>query len=124
MSAEDDLKRLEETWVAAVEGNDAEAAQVILADDFILSSAGGVGRWVPRDEWLATLEKIDTRAFGLSAVESRVFGDTAVVKLNARWEASIDDHDLTGDYAIVDVFTRQRGTWQVSWRISQRLTES
>ena len=124
MTVEDDLRRLEEAWVAAVEGNDLEAADAILAEDFVLSSAGGLGPWVPRDEWLARLERIDTRAFGVSEVEPRVFGDLAVAKLRARWEASVDDRDLTGDYAIVDVFTRRDGPWQASWRISQRLSET
>jgi ketosteroid isomerase-like protein len=124
VSVEDDLRRLEEAWAAAVEGNDVEAADAILAEDFVLSSAGGVGAWVPRDEWFASLEKIDTRAFGVSDVEPRVFGDLAVVKLTARWEASLDGRDLTGDYLVVDVFTRVHGAWQASWRISQRLSET
>jgi uncharacterized protein DUF4440 len=124
MSVEEDLRGLEEAWVVAVEGNDLEAADAILAEDFVLASAGGVGRWVSREEWLETLPRIETRAFGVSGIESRVFGDLAVVNLRARWEASLGDRDLTGDYFIVDVFRHMDGAWQASWRISQRLTES
>ncbi|HEX9417224.1 MAG TPA: nuclear transport factor 2 family protein [Gaiellaceae bacterium] len=124
MSAIEELRRLEEAWAAAVEGNDVESAEAILAEDFVLTSSGGMGEWVPRDDWLAALERIDTRAFGISDVEPRVFGDVAVVRLLGRWEASSPDRDLTGDYALVDVFTRPAGAWQVSWRISRRLTES
>lgn len=124
MSAVEELRRLEEAWAAAVEGNDAQSAEAILADDFVLTSTGGMGQWVPRDEWLTMLEEIETRAFGVSDLEPRVFGDVAVVRLMARWEASTADRDLTGDYALVDVLTRTAGTWQVSWRISRRLTES
>ncbi len=124
MSEVDDLRRLEEAWAAAVEAGDAESADPLLADDFVLASAGGVGQWVPREEWFASLEEIDTRSFGISDVEPRVFGDVAVVRLTAHWEASFDGRNLSGDYHVVDVFTRLDGAWQASWRISQRLTES
>jgi ketosteroid isomerase-like protein len=124
LSAVEVLRRLEEAWAAAVEGNDAESAEAILAEDFVLTSSGGMGQWVPREEWLTMLERIETRAFGVSDVEPRVFGDVAVVRLTARWEAATRDRDLTGDYALVDVFTRPAGTWQVSWRVSTRLTQS
>ena len=121
MSHEDDLKQLEEAWVAAVEGCDVQAADALLAEDFVLTSSGGVGPWVSRDEWLESLEQIETRGFGITDVESRVFGDVAVVRLLAHWEASLDGRDLTGDYSIVDVFTRRDGSWQASWRLSQRM---
>jgi ketosteroid isomerase-like protein len=124
VSAVEELRRLEEAWAAAVEGNDAEAAEAILAEDFVLASSGGMGQWVPRDEWLTMLGLIETRGFGVSDIEPRVFGEVAVVRLMARWEASMDDRELTGDYALVDVVTRAPGTWQVSWRISTRLTHS
>jgi ketosteroid isomerase-like protein len=120
----DEFERLEEAWAAAVEANDGEAADAILADDFVLTSSGGLGRWVDRDEWLANLSGIETHSLGVSEVESRVLGDVAVVKLGLRWEARMGERDLTGDYAIVDIFTRSEGAWQASWRVSQRLTES
>ena len=34
------------------------------------------------------------------------------------------DADLTGWYAVTDVFTKDQGRWRPSWRISVRLTES
>jgi len=124
MSAVEELRRLEEAWAAAVEGGDVQSAEAILADDFVLASSGGMGQWVSRDEWLTMLEQIETRGFGVTDIEPRVFGDVAVVRLTARWEASTAERDLTGDYAVVDVLTRIAGAWQVSWRISQRLTQS
>lgn len=124
MSVEDELRHVEERWAAAIEGGDLDACDAILGDDFVLSSTGGVGSWISRDEWFVALGQIETRAFGISGVQSRVFGDTAVVRMLARWEATLTERDLTGDYLVVDVFTRDAGTWQASWRISQRLSES
>jgi hypothetical protein len=98
-----------------------EAAQALLADDFVLSSSGGVSPNAPRDVWLATLPQIETRSLECSDVEPRVFRDVAVVRARLRWNASMGDRDLTGDYLVTDVFTRHEAGWRASWRISVRL---
>jgi ketosteroid isomerase-like protein len=116
-----EFEALENEWAAIVERRDAEAARAFLADDFVLASTGGVGPSVPKDEWLAALDEIDTRSLVPRDVDARVFGDVAVVSARLRWEASIRDQDLTGDYAVTDVFTRGAGRWLASWRISVRL---
>jgi ketosteroid isomerase-like protein len=113
---------LEAEWARIVEARDAGAAREFLADDFVLSSTGGVGPSVPKDEWLAALDEIDTRSLVPRDVDGRVFGDVAVVSARLRWDATLRDQDLTGDYAVTDVFTRDDGRWLASWRISVRLT--
>ena len=118
MSEFDDL---EAEWAGIVERRDAEAAREFLADDFVLSSTGGVGPSVPKDEWLAALDEIDTRSLVPRDVDARVFGDVAVVSARLRWDAALRDQDLTGDYAVTDVFTHSDGRWLASWRISVRL---
>ena len=45
-----DFAELENEWARIVERRDAEAARAFLADDFVLSSTGGVGPSVPKDE--------------------------------------------------------------------------
>ena len=117
----DELAALEEEWASIVERRDAEAARAFLADDFVLSSTGGVGPSVPKEEWLAALDEIDTRSLVPGDVEARVFGDVAVVSARLRWDAALRDQDLTGDYAVTDVFTRRGDRWLAAWRISVRL---
>ena len=119
MTAE--FEELEAEWARIVEARDAEAAREFLADDFVLSSTGGVGPSVPKDEWLAALDEIDTRSLVPRDVDARVFGDVAVVSARLRWDATLREQDLTGDYAVTDVFTRADGRWLASWRISVRL---
>jgi ketosteroid isomerase-like protein len=116
-----DFAELENEWGSIVERRDAEAARAFLADDFVLSSTGGVGPNVPKEEWLAALEEIETRALVPRDVDARVFGDVAVVSARLRWDATLRDQDLTGDYAVTDVFTRHGERWLASWRISVRL---
>jgi ketosteroid isomerase-like protein len=116
-----DFHELENEWAKIVERRDTEAARAFLADDFVLSSTGGVGPNVPKDEWLAALDEIETRSLVPRDVDARVFGDIAVVSARLRWDATLRDQDLTGDYAVTDVFTRDGGRWRASWRISVRL---
>jgi ketosteroid isomerase-like protein len=119
MSAE--LERVERDWAEALVRRDVEAAERILADDFVLTSAGGVSDHMPRAAWLEALPGIETRVAEPSDLRVREFGDAAVVGMQFRWEARFGERDLTGDYAITDVFTRADGGWRVSWRISTRL---
>ena len=124
MSLVEELRQVEEAFAAAVEGGDAEAAEAILADDYVLSSPDGMGGWVGRAEWFTNLARMDVRGLGVSDVEPRQFGDIAVADARVRLEASLGEEDLTGDYHVVDVFRRDGASWTLAWRIAHRLTRS
>ena len=117
----EELQRIEEEWAKAVAESDVDAARKILAEDFVLTSSGGVSEHMPRDEWLAALPDLDTRSAECTDVLARELGDVAVVRARLRWEASMGDRDLTGEYLVADVFKREGGTWKATWRISTRL---
>jgi ketosteroid isomerase-like protein len=120
-TVQSDFQRLEDTWAAAVTAGDVAAAANLLADDFVLSSSGGVGPNVSRAEWLQTLPQIETASLAATVEEVRVFAATAVVRARLEWQATLGTRDLSGAYAITDVFSRQGDEWKVSWRISLRL---
>ena len=117
----EEVQRIEEEWAAAVAASDVQAAGRILADDFVLTSSGGVSEHMPRDEWLAALTALDTRSLACADIYARELGDVAVVRARLRWEATMGDRDLSGEYLVVDVFQRDGGRWKASWRISTRL---
>ncbi len=117
-----ELQRIEEEWAAAVADSDVEAAREILAEDFVLTSSGGVSEHMPRDEWLAALPGLDTRSLECTDVLARELGDVAVVRARLRWAASMGDRDLTGEYVVADVFKREGDSWKAAWRISTRVT--
>ncbi|MDP8911594.1 MAG: nuclear transport factor 2 family protein [Actinomycetota bacterium] len=119
----EDVVAVLDEWTRAIEGSDVEAASRVLADDFVLTSAGGVAPRVQRQAWLDALAKIETTSFEISVVETRVFGELAVVASHATWRAYLRERDLSGTYALTDVFTRRDGAWQVSWRVSTRLAD-
>lgn len=119
----DELRRLEDYWADCLERGDVAALDELIADDFMLSSAGGVGQRVTRDEWFQNLDLIETRSLAVHVLDAREFGDVGVVRATFDWDASVGDRSLSGEYAITDVFTRSEGRWRVSWRISTRLSE-
>jgi ketosteroid isomerase-like protein len=120
----EDLAAIEEEWARIVERRDVEAAEQLLADDFVLSSAGGVGDRVTRDEWLDGLPRMETRELSCRLLDARVFGDVGVARVRLDWEASFGERDLTGAYLVADVFRREQGRWRAAWRISTRLPET
>jgi len=117
-----ELEAAEQEWADVVERRDVEAADQLLAADFALSSIGGVGDQVSREEWLGSLHKIESTHLALDILESRVLGEVGIVRARLRWEARMGERDLTGDYAVTDVFKREEGRWRPSWRISVRLS--
>src|SRR5262245_5469377 len=85
--AVDALLALEDRWATAIEARDATAAGEILAEDFILTSEGGVSDAMPKGDWLAALPQIETSRLACEVLQARVFGETAVVRARLRWEA-------------------------------------
>lgn len=120
----EDLAGIEEEWARIVERRDVDAADQLLADDFVLSSAGGFGDRVTREEWLANLPRMETRELSCQLLDARVFGDVGIVRVRLDWQASFGERDLTGAYLVADVFRREQGRWRAAWRISTRVTET
>jgi ketosteroid isomerase-like protein len=120
----DDLAAVEAAWADIVERRDVEAAEELLADDFLLSSTGGMGNRVTRQNWLDTLPRMETRTLTCEVLDTRVFGDVGVARARLTWAASVGDRDLTGVYLVADVFRLESGRWRAAWRISTRLPDS
>jgi ketosteroid isomerase-like protein len=120
----DEFQRLEDEWARIVQEQDVEAAQAFLADDFVLTSAGGVGPRMRKVEWIAGLPEIETRSIRCLEPEARIFGEVAVVRALLEWDASTrGGRDLNGRYHVTDVFTRADDGWHPSWRVSVRAGE-
>ena len=120
----DELQAAEARWAEIVLERDAAAAESFLAEDFVLESVGGVAPSMPKREWIEALPSVVTRSLEPHDVEARVYGDVAVVRLRLTWDAEVGGRDLTGEYAVTDVFTRADDGWHPSWRISIRLPMS
>ena len=120
----DELPSAFDEWTRAITAGDVAAADALIAEEYVLTSAGGVAPRVSREEWLEALGRIETRSFAPETIEARVFGDVAVVASRARWDARLGERDLSGEYALTDVFTRSDGQWRPAWRLSTRVSEA
>jgi hypothetical protein len=122
------LEDIEEGWAEALRVKDVAWLEELLAEDFVLSSRGGVAQHVDRMAWFENLPRVDTERMEIYNIEAREFGkpgvgNVAVVRAHVFWAASFGERDLSGDYELVDTFVRTPERWRVSWRISTRLTE-
>jgi ketosteroid isomerase-like protein len=116
-----DVRSAIDAWTDVIVRSDAETAQRLLHDDYVLQSVGGYGSNVDRATWIAGLAEIDTRSLEPVALDIAEFGDTAVAVGRWRWDASTPDRDLTGEYQITDVLLHDGGSWRPRWRASTRL---
>jgi ketosteroid isomerase-like protein len=119
----EELLAVENALADAIVRSDAEAASSILADDFVLSSTGGMSQHMPRAEWLAALLELETRSLEPEVLDSRLFGDVMVARVLVRWQASFGERDMTGSYAATDIFRREDGGLRLAWRVSVRLSD-
>ena len=110
-----------EAWTRAIEDGDVDRVEPLLADEYALTSAGGVAPQMSRAVWLEAMPQIDTTSFTVDVIDAREFGDVAVVASRAVWQAALADRDLSGEYTLTDVFVRRGGRWLVAWRVSTRL---
>jgi hypothetical protein len=117
----DELRKTLDAWARAVVERDPAAAEELLAESFVLTSAGGVAARMERADWLASLPSIESQSLEVLEYEERTFGDAGVTNSLQRWSAQSGGRDLSGDYAIVDVFERSSGSWRAAWRISRKV---
>ena len=118
----EELAAVEEEWLQIVARRDVAGAEELLADDVLLSSAGGVGDRVTRQQWLDNLPGMETHSLACEVLDARLFSDLGVVRARLSWEVTFGDRDLSGSYLVADVFRRENGRWRAVWRISTRLS--
>ena len=74
-----------------------------------------------RDEWLKTSEIYTLTGFAIRYLSARVFGDTAVVRLQPYRKATLGTAvDRSGEFAVVDVWTKNGDAWKLSARFLSR----
>ena len=115
-----DVRGAIDGWTDAIVRSDVAAAAAVLHPDYELQTVGGFGN-ADREAWLAGLAQIDTRSLEPVELDIAEFGDVAVAVGRWRWDASLPDRDLTGEYLITDVLVRADGDWRPRWRKSVKV---
>lgn len=119
--ADHEFRTLEEAWMRAVQRKDLLALDAMLAPDYVYT-ASGQGRW-SRQQWLETVAVYDLNHFTFLDVETRLYGDVAVVLARYRQEARVAGAVRGGDFLITDVWVNRDGRWQVAARSSIMMTK-
>jgi ketosteroid isomerase-like protein len=110
--ASDELKQIENDWVAALKSKNAAKLGEILADDWV--SLGWDGKLTNKAKALADLK---SPAYGLDTIEMgpmtvRIYENTAVVTGSDTEKSKEDGKDTSGKYIWTDVFVKQNGKWR------------
>src|SRR5688572_26938185 len=110
--AAQEIKRLNEEWVRALEARDIESLDRIMADDFIFTHPM---EGDDKGQFISDVEAGDVRVehMGRENVMVRVFGDAAVMSCRdtATWQYK--GRDFTGVYKTISVYSRRNGRWQL-----------
>jgi ketosteroid isomerase-like protein len=97
-------------WAAAEQGNDAEALDELLADDFV--GVGPLGFVLDRDQWLGRFGNgLENRAFAVEDAQVRDYGAAAVVVGVLAQETSFQGGDNSGRFRLSLVAVRPSDRW-------------
>ena len=125
MTVEDDreeLARLQEAWMQAVEDRDMEALERIVAPEFRFMAVHLYPEPMTREQWIgAAREGYTITSFAFETMEIDVFGDTAVIHSRYSQVANWDQNNLSNVYRLTDVWARGVKGWQVVARHSSIL---
>lgn len=111
-SAADELKQIENDWVAASKAKDAAKLSDILADGWV--ELNWDGKTETKAQVLADLKtpgnSLDN--FEMGPMNVRIFGTTAVVTGSDTEKSMSNGKDTSGKYIWMDVFVKQNGKWR------------
>jgi uncharacterized protein (TIGR02246 family) len=110
MTGRTDVLDLVGRWAAAEQGNDAEALDGLLADDFV--GVGPAGFVLGRDQWLGRFGNgLENRSFAVEDAHVREYGTAAVVVGVLAQETSFQGRDNSGRFRLTLVAVRPTDRW-------------
>ena len=125
MTVEEDreeLARLQEAWMQAVEDRDMEALERIVAPEFRFMAIHLYPEPMTRAQWMeAAREGYTIVSFAFESMEIVVSKDTGIVHSRYSQVASYQHVSLSNAFRLTDVWTRADGTWRVIARHSSVL---
>jgi ketosteroid isomerase-like protein len=112
-SASTQIEALENAWTAALNDDDVNAIEAILADDFMRPDPQS-GAFIDKQELLryyrSSSFREDHRRVTIADVKVNVYGDTAIVR------GHVHAHDIGGHVVstllFTDVFVRRNAKWR------------
>lgn len=123
-AATDEIETLAQQWMQAAQDHNVNALERLMASDFTLVHPSQ-DRVTTRAEWLAALQKIQTKRFSYQHLKVVHYGKTlAVVSSVFRIDAEMDGQPWPAPKtACIDVWEKRGGKWQVVTRYAVRPEE-
>lgn len=109
------ITQLTDAWNTAIVQRDSLALENLLAPDYSLNGM------VLRTAWMDnTLHHLNTDTLEvLGALDITLFDQVAHSEGNIHWSVSFDARPkMDADFTVVDIWTRQSGTWKVMLRMA------
>jgi ketosteroid isomerase-like protein len=117
------FQALETRVSGAIQIKNLAALEQLLAKDFAFSLflAGRAPEVMSRAEWLKTSDHYTLTGFELNYLSVRVFGNVAAVRLQPNRKATAGTTlDRSGEFAVVDIWTKDGNAWKLSSRYLSR----
>lgn len=119
----DEIATLSQEWMEAVQRHDAKTLERLMAEDFTLVHPSQ-DTVTTRAQWLATVTKIETKQFRYAHQKVVHYGGTlAVVSAVFVMDAVLDGRPFSPKSAVIDVWEKRGGRWQVVTRYAVRPEE-
>jgi ketosteroid isomerase-like protein len=111
-------ERLERELVAAIGKLDLTTYDRIVADDYVVIDA--TGKKITKAEVMASYRDGSRKYTNLEIydVESRVYGDTAIVTARTKGMRRENGQDIVNDVRYMRVYARRGGRWQAVTQMS------
>jgi uncharacterized protein (TIGR02246 family) len=122
-NAEQQVKEVNDRYIAAQLNNDSDSLQKLMADDFTaIRSDGSLSTKAQEIEHIKsgalTHEKSD-----IQDVKIRVYGNTAVAMVRSYFKGTVNGKPLSSTVRVTRVWVKQKGDWKCvalqSTRVSQ-----
>lgn len=111
MSTEDALEQLHQRWTDAEQRGDTDALSALTTDDFML--VGPLGFLLNKQQWVDRYRTGDlvTKSLDWRDVQTRIYGDCAVVIGVHGQKAAYRGNPVDGDFRSTHVAVLRDGRW-------------
>jgi ketosteroid isomerase-like protein len=110
--AAEELKQVEQEWMAAQKAGDADKIAPLIADNW--KALGPNGEKMDKQQYLADFKSGAQKYESIEAgpMDVHVMGNVGVVQGSDTEKSSYKGEDTSGEYVWMDVFQKKDGKWQ------------
>ena len=109
--SEQEVRKLERSWLDAYEKRDVAAMNAIVADDFTITFSDGSMQTKP--QIIESLKRPGGSKFSTENVQSRQYGDTVILIGLVVTEWMQNDKPMFDRSRYTDTYVKRNGRWQV-----------